>query len=154
MLKFSYGLLVLLWPPQHFRHLNVKFLGAPLQGSLKCYLFSFCLYHDFSILSRSVWFGSQEHLVYRYFYRGFLLIWVLQTGFRRQESHWYGLCEGTWLMCCDKVFAYLFAGDAVCRLGDQVNSLQRSCVCDKYNESAEEMRWISQTILSTFCSMH
>lgn len=65
------------------------------------------LFHSRPLSSVYIWLGSQEHLVYRYFYRGFLVIWLLQTGFQWQASHWYWLCEGTSLMCCDRGFAYL-----------------------------------------------
>lgn len=42
--------------------------------------------------------------------------------------------EGTCLICCDKGFAYLFAADAVRRLGERANRLQQCCVCDKVLE--------------------
>lgn len=42
-------------------------------------------------------------------------------------------------MSGDRGFAFLFAGNAVCQLGDQANSQQCS-VRDKYNDTAEEIR--------------
>lgn len=73
-------------------------------------IFWIYMYHDFSILKPSVVYvlvESQEHLLYRYFYRGFLVICFLQTGFKWQAIHWYGLCGGASMMCGDRGFAQL-----------------------------------------------